>query len=82
MSKEKEIDNHRFIVVRDLETPFGTLKKGMTIVVFRNIACVDGYTVEPSFQALIKQIVLKAEEEIKQGKTPYNLREHPFLPNE
>lgn len=82
MSKEKEIDNHRFIVVRDLETPFGTLKKGMTIVVFRNIASVDGYTVEPSFQALIKQIVLKAEEEIKQGETPYNLREHPFLPNE
>ena len=82
MSKEKEIDNHRFIVVRDLETPFGTLKKGTTIVVFRNIASVDGYTVEPSFQALIKQIVLKAEEEIKQGKTPYNLREHHFLPNE
>lgn len=47
MSKEKEIDNHRFIVVRDLETPFGTLKKGMTIVVFRNIASVDGYTVQP-----------------------------------
>lgn len=80
MLQQKNIDNHRFVVKKSFETRNGLIAEGTEIVMFNGIMYVNGVCVLPQYQAEIKSVLLRAEEDLKEGKQNEYLKIYPWQP--